>query len=382
MNLEVETRVPKSLQEILGQLPIADSYFAGRKTISIEIAKALMSKRDGRFQRALKPKTKLFIKGQLQGGLWIDDSVITIGFVHGSEDFFVLNGQHRLSVLSSSKGKDEMIVLLHILEFHDEESVMAYATTAVDANAQRSPVDQLDIAGLIATLNDAQKPLKKYLQPALHLIWSRMKGKGGGTEIQMPMSMKVDAFKDWLPFASQYVQILPSLIDTEPERKKLAQELLKGPYVAVGMVTFRSQREKAKEFWKAIVRQEPSLEGFWNDVLRADVRQGEGPVPRNPQSLIRATAGAFDLFVLGQSADSWEAIEHFLIDKTQVGPDAWHEAPLLLYGSPYDGLQDRIYAPQGVGPSHLNAQTQWTLPLPTSDREEEIDESSVPVIPT
>lgn len=236
------------IQQIEGlpipKLGIGESHYV-RLVITPDIARHLLSDCDFHGQRKTSEKRVKFYAQQMATGLWRSgDGLVKIGLIGKSEQPYLIAGKHRMSaVVESDCSIPFAVEFYRYATLADLEA--DYASTNAGLNLTRGQA--MEAMGTGVSLR-VTKRMADAAAAGLLLIagnFTTRRPVGIHTLLRNPVVMH-DALTAWATPIYAYEKA----IDWASSRER--QLWYRGPVVAMGMVTFRFQPEKAEEFWRTV----------------------------------------------------------------------------------------------------------------------------------
>jgi len=308
--------------------------------ISPEMASALLSDADPRYQRESQQATIARYADAMRQGYW-HISTIRLATIKKLPNFFIIDGKHRLNAVRLADLEQEMQV--EIVMCDDETEVAALAAVA-DRGKQRTAVDVAEITGLTSELEIGREYAK--LHAAIGQIFHAFTTTGGGgVRQQLAYEVWQLAAKDWLPYFREYYSVLDNAANTTDDGQletviaTIKRRMMQPAFVALGMILLRSQKDKASEFLTKIAR--GYIPGNPNEPIRKIVNllAGNQRAMNNAATLVRTIAVAWNSFIQDQQLrDNLRPVD-------RIEGIASNKVPVFLLGTPYQLDEHQYYTP-------------------------------------
>jgi hypothetical protein len=246
----------------------------------------------------------------------------SIEFYHHEGRFYLIDGQHRLNAIVES-GRSAVLVVIIVNAASENEVRAAYYNS--DIGLSRPLSDAICISGVMGETGLTQKEVE-IVASATKFIQSGLADRKNGSKrlVERNRDVRLQAVRHWGAPAKAYFE---AMADHDELLRKVVYN--KTP-VAVGILTFQYQPERAARFWRAVAA---------NDGLR------KGSAEHAAFGLL-ATATNDKLpanLYARKLAYCWNAYMEGRDVKLIVVRDP--KKPLLLKGTPYDGVQVLRYGP-------------------------------------
>lgn len=288
------------------------------------IAKRILEEGNFPRQRHIKETRLKKHKTRLEDGTWRGETFpITFAVIPPCNDqpakLWLVNGQHRVTVISQYHIPVTIRVILHPVK--DEEEAATLYTYFDDPSESRTDIEVLDAKGIthqiglprqvVKALYGALSFLRNDLEPAYYqtVAGDSARDRDG----------RMHDIADWSKEALAYWK------DIEISDKWLKQRLLRPAITALALFTYRYQPVKAHEFWAGLASDDGLSKGDPRHTLLRDFR--------NRRKNTKETGTNYNQrAVLQTAAISWNAFcekRELLIIKCLSG------ATLKVWGTPY-----------------------------------------------
>jgi hypothetical protein len=239
-------------------------------------------------QRQMRPYHTAFLTHLMKTGKFRQGTPIDLAYTGGKR--IVVNGQHTLHALVQSEVPQWVVLITHQPKTAED---LAHLYSTYDMQLPRNSRDMLRAYGFpaAAALNVRESTM---LLGSMRLILSgfvhAMPRNDPRLAYLRDQELLYVAAMGWMEEARQFCAALRGVMH------QWSKYLLRQPLMAIALVQFRYQPEKAQTFWDLVSREshpEPS------HVTRLYIRwlQREGLVSQfNRQEYLRITAAAWDAF--------------------------------------------------------------------------------------
>lgn len=184
------------------------------------------------------------LKIEMEKGRFIAGTQIHFGVINGK--LFLVNGQHTLAALVRYGQPLELSVIYTPVESEDE---LGKLYGRHDRHRSRTPHDAYLGMGLGQELDLPENEINAF-GPALKFVLSGFRRISVSTapELSTSTDLLADEMRKWVIHAKNYFV----LAREAPHGTKAI--FRRSPVVAVGLVTFRDQKEQAEKFWTGVIQ--------------------------------------------------------------------------------------------------------------------------------
>lgn len=295
------------------------------RLVSPAEAHALLAQTEYPFQRPLRWYQVAFLNKLIEHRQLREGTTITFTVYRRTGQRYCINGRHTLTALAQSTGRPYLLQFEEYPVDTDEEVSRLYQS--YDRNLSRSWKDLYWADATLHHLDDVPPSLLEKLGGVTRLLATGFVHLAGTRRQPWDYLLKNPAFRfrlmyDWVAEMRQ-MQAALSGATTSTRR-----QLLRASVLAVALITYRFQPQRAPAFWSRLARDSGLSEGEPAWALLRYLREF-GTRHIEPATYQRTVAAAWNLYYNGRP-----------VRKLQPRPLT---LPLLLLGTPHDGLQPYGY---------------------------------------
>ncbi|MBF0214778.1 MAG: hypothetical protein HQL91_14000 [Magnetococcales bacterium] len=268
-------------------------------------------------QRAMRPRHRDTLVQEIQAGRFIQGT--QIHFVRFRNEQLLVNGQHTLAAIEKSGLPVTLTVLISDAETMDE---VAELYSRHDNHLSRSIIDAIKA-------RDLHNQIGMSLKQAMHVAAALRFIQGGFRRSDSGSSREdvLTEIRDWEEEGNAF-------FETIHRTGNDSMLLLKAAVLSIGLITFRHQEGKAREFWRQVALDDGLRMNDPRKILHEFIeltRVKQGPFIRGGNVVTsayvaRATAVAWNAFFSGTP-----------LTRINV-PDPNRE--MFIKGTPYKGMQN------------------------------------------
>lgn len=288
---------------ILGMLK--KSADGNKIAIAPGIARRLVAEANAPFQRVITPDRIYDAKQSILGGYWNEDHSIHAVLLDGGA-FWIVNGQTRLQAIAEcGRAVTLRFVVQRVADEHEARVVFTQFDRKTGVRTQEQI---LNASGLTEEM-DLPRKVTGFLFTAVGIINNGMVIPGGGLLDEASiaarnMDNKLRWVSEWAGEARMYLD------DIGDARGTKRSALMRAGTMAVALMTYRHQREKAHQFWPRVADQANLRKYDPRNTLAQDIGTRNARNGHRYQS-IQQSALAWNAYMRGRDlksiriADDW-----------------------------------------------------------------------------
>lgn len=303
-------------------------------------------------QRRLRPQTVKYYRSLMENDLFKGGSDLMLGYVKGQpETMSLLNGNHRLYSLGDADCEDGIIFHLEICEFETIEQFHA-EFASIDQGLKRQPGDSLTSMGVP---RDSFGGHIDNIAQAIKLI------DVGLYEVPRTYDVSLEELRELAyTWEVEFMTWLDLIKDRDPNHYQKPQKLLRGPVVALAMLTLRYAapvlgQGVVEQFWRRVCKPEARYP-LWSDHLgyrisRTVVTGGGdysgkkgGAIPADEQlaidrsTMARLYVPCWNRYIIGEKTPKGTAQAAMLKEREGLVKE-----PTCVAGTPFQGQFNPVF---------------------------------------
>lgn len=267
-------------------------------TISPGIAKRILDEANFPGQRRITPDRLYEAKRSIQDGSWNPSHVIhAVKLADGA--FWIVNGQTRLSAIAEC-GKPMLIgiIIQDVADEHEARSVYTQFDRGPSVRTTNQILNASGVAGNFGLPNQ----LATYLFSAVGIVNNGLRVPTGSMNDESAiearnMSNKLQWIGEWAKEALLYFNDIEECFPRGNIKKRRA--MMRSGTLAVALLTYRYQQEKAHKFWRSVCDQENLKKYDPRNTLSRDIEARDARFGVAYQSIQQA-ALAWNAYVQGR----------------------------------------------------------------------------------